>query len=80
MDVFKEMRTELETVLDQLKSEGVLSADIDTSRATMEPPRDASHGDMATNAAMVMAKVAGMKPRDLAEKIWLRQTALLLLK
>lgn len=69
MDVFKEMRAELETVLDQLKSEGVLGGDIDTSRATMEPPRDSSHGDMATNAAMVMAKLAGMKPRDLAEKI-----------
>ncbi|MEM9279053.1 MAG: arginine--tRNA ligase, partial [Pseudomonadota bacterium] len=39
------------------------------SRISVEPPRDASHGDMATNAAMVLAKPAGEKPRDLAEKI-----------
>ncbi|BCJ90702.1 arginine--tRNA ligase [Terrihabitans soli] len=42
---------------------------IDLSRVVVEPPRDASHGDMATNAAMVLAKDLGMKPRDLAEKI-----------
>ena len=69
MDVFKQMHSELDTVLTQLKSDGILGDNIDTSRATMEPPRDASHGDMATNAAMVLAKVAGLKPRDLAEKI-----------
>jgi arginyl-tRNA synthetase len=38
-------------------------------RITVEPPREASHGDLATNAAMVLAKDAGMKPRDLAERI-----------
>jgi arginyl-tRNA synthetase len=42
---------------------------IDFSRVVVEPPRDASHGDMATNAAMVLAKEAKSKPRDLAEKI-----------
>lgn len=41
----------------------------DLSRLTVEPPRDPAHGDMATNAAMVLAKAAGMKPRDLAEQI-----------
>src|SRR6202034_4463205 len=41
----------------------------DLSRVVVEPPRDASHGDMATNAAMVLAKEAKAKPRDLAEKI-----------
>jgi arginyl-tRNA synthetase len=41
----------------------------DLSRVLVEPPRDASHGDMATNAAMVLAKDAGKKPRDLAEAI-----------
>src|SRR4051812_27792422 len=41
----------------------------DLSRVVVEPPRDASHGDMATNAAMVLAKDAGAKPRDLAERI-----------
>ena len=41
----------------------------DLSRVVVEPPRDASHGDMASNAAMVLAKDAGAKPRDLAERI-----------
>ncbi len=41
----------------------------DFSRVLVEPPKDPSHGDMATNAAMVLAKDAGQKPRDLAEKI-----------
>ena len=54
---------------------GVLAAEsgwpegIDLSRVVVEPPRDAAHGDMATNAAMVLAKEAKAKPRDLAEKI-----------
>src|SRR5665213_2909325 len=41
----------------------------DLARVVVEPPRDASHGDMATNAAMVLAKDAGQKPRELADKI-----------
>src|SRR4051812_7269028 len=41
----------------------------DLSRVVVEPPRDATHGDMATNAAMVLAKEAGAKPRDLADRI-----------
>jgi arginyl-tRNA synthetase len=48
---------------------GVLSADVDQSRVTVEPPRDPAHGDIATNAAMVLAKDAGKKPRELAEAI-----------
>jgi arginyl-tRNA synthetase len=52
-----------------LAAEGALPADLDTSRIVVEPPRDASHGDMATNAAMVLAKDAGKKPRDLADAI-----------
>jgi len=42
---------------------------LDQSRVTVEPPRDPAHGDIATNAAMVLAKDAGRKPRDLAEAI-----------
>src|SRR5579862_3437410 len=41
----------------------------DVSRVVVEPPKDPTHGDMATNAAMVLAKEAKAKPRDLAEKI-----------
>src|SRR5471030_2872195 len=47
----------------------LVGASADLSRVVVEPPRDASHGDMATNAAMVLAKDAGQKPRELAEKI-----------
>ncbi len=47
----------------------LVGANADLSRIVVEPPRDASHGDMATNAAMVLAKDAGKKPRDLAEAI-----------
>ncbi|HEY2758803.1 MAG TPA: arginine--tRNA ligase [Pseudolabrys sp.] len=47
----------------------VLGPEADLSRIVVEPPRDATHGDMATNAAMVLSKDAGKKPRDLAEAI-----------
>ena len=46
-----------------------LGADTDLSRVVVEPPKDPTHGDMATNAAMVLAKEARTKPRELAEKI-----------
>jgi arginyl-tRNA synthetase len=52
-----------------LAADGVMPAGLDQSRIVVEPPRDATHGDMATNAAMVLAKDAGKKPRDLAEAI-----------
>src|SRR5690349_454897 len=52
-----------------LATEGNWSAGVDFSRVVVEPPRDASHGDMATNAAMVLAKEAKAKPRDLADRI-----------
>jgi len=47
----------------------LLEANADLSRIVVEPPRDPTHGDMATNAAMVLAKDAGKNPRDLADKI-----------
>jgi arginyl-tRNA synthetase len=52
-----------------LAAEGGWPGGIDLSRVVVEPPRDAAHGDMATNAAMVLAKEARAKPRDLAEQI-----------
>ena len=52
-----------------LIADGVLPRGIDQSRIVVEPPREAAHGDMATNAAMVLAKDAGKKPRELAEAI-----------
>jgi len=52
-----------------------LGPGIDLSRVVVEPPKDSTHGDMATNAAMVLAKEAKAKPRDLAEKIATRLRA-----
>jgi arginyl-tRNA synthetase len=59
----------LDEALDELQSEGVLPADIDRMAVAVEPPRDPSHGDLATNAAMVLAKQARTNPRALAEAI-----------
>jgi arginyl-tRNA synthetase len=55
--------------LDDLVASGDLPADLDRKNVTLEPPRDPSHGDLSTNAAMVLSKAAGEKPRDLAQKI-----------
>jgi arginyl-tRNA synthetase len=59
----------LDGVLDDLVADGTLPAGLDRKNVTVEPPRDASHGDLATNAAMVLAKPAGTNPRALAEAI-----------
>jgi len=59
----------IENVLTDLVAEGVLPAGTSFANVTLEPPRDASHGDLATNAAMVLAKGAGTNPRALAEAI-----------
>jgi arginyl-tRNA synthetase len=67
--LFANVLARVHAVCSALASEGVLPAGIDLSRVVVEPPRDTSHGDMATNAAMVLAKDAKAKPRDLAEAI-----------
>nr|WP_246344354.1 arginine--tRNA ligase [Sphingobium fontiphilum] len=59
----------MNAVLDALEAEGALPPGLSRKAVTVEPPRDPSHGDMATNAAMVLAKPAGTNPRALAEKI-----------
>ena len=59
----------IDAVLNALELEGVLPADTPRGNVTVEPPRDPSHGDLATNAAMVLAKQAKTNPRALAEKI-----------
>ena len=56
-------------VLQSLVEQGALPADAQFSNVTLEPPRDPSHGDLATNAAMVLAKQAKTNPRALAEQI-----------
>jgi len=69
MNIFSEYRQHLMSVLSALQTTGDLPVDINTAAITLEPPRDASHGDMSTNAAMVLAKPAKQKPRDIAEKL-----------
>jgi arginyl-tRNA synthetase len=69
INIFAEMLERVRATSDALIAAGVLPPGIDQSRVTMEPPRDAGHGDMSTNAAMVLAKDAGRKPRELAEAI-----------
>jgi arginyl-tRNA synthetase len=59
----------LDAALDALEAAGTLPGGLKRGAVTVEPPRDPSHGDLATNAAMVLAKPAGMKPRDLAEAL-----------
>jgi arginyl-tRNA synthetase len=68
-NIFAEMLDRVRRASDDLIAAGVLPRGIDLSRITIEPPRDPAHGDMATNAAMVLAKDAGTKPRALAEAI-----------
>ncbi|MGE3991100.1 arginine--tRNA ligase [Pseudorhodoplanes sp.] len=73
-NLFATMLARVISANEALIESGMLPAGIDLARITVEPPRDASHGDMATNAAMVLAKDAGRKPRELAdalaEKLW----------
>ena len=64
MNLFTEIRTLVIASLETMQAEGVLPEGLDFANVAVEPPRDAAHGDMATNAAMVLAKPAKMKPRD----------------
>jgi len=68
-NIFAEVLGRVLSANEKLIAAGVLPAGIDQSRVTIEPPRDPAHGDMATNAAMVLAKEAGRKPRELADAI-----------
>jgi arginyl-tRNA synthetase len=69
MNLFADVAARVTTALETLKSEGKLPADLSPPVFDAEPPRDASHGDVAVNAAMVLAKPAKMKPRDIAEAL-----------
>ena len=69
MNLFADIRALVIDCLDQMVREGALSEGLNFANVTVEPPRDPAHGDMATNAAMVLAKPAGRKPRDIAEAL-----------
>ena len=69
MNHFAYIREKVIATLAALSDAGTIPGSLDTSRVTVEPPRDPEHGDVATNAAMVLAKQAGLNPRDLAAMI-----------
>ena len=66
MNIFAVFKTRIDAVITQLMTEGALPTGLDLSKVAAEPPREAAHGDIATNAAMVLAKPAGKAPRDIA--------------
>ncbi|AML52519.1 arginine--tRNA ligase [Falsihalocynthiibacter arcticus] len=75
MNLFAEIRGLVIESLNAMTSEGILPEGLDFANVAVEPPRDAAHGDMATNAAMVLAKPAKMKPREVADALALKLTA-----
>ena len=69
MNVFSNFHEVIERTIEELAAAGKLPPGLGTARFTVEPPRDPAHGDVSTNAALVLAKTAGMKPRDLADTL-----------
>lgn len=69
MTLYTRFAAHVATALDTLTAAGTLPAGLDRRNVTVEPPRDVTHGDLATNAAMVLAKPAGMNPRALGEAL-----------
>ncbi|HVJ71198.1 MAG TPA: arginine--tRNA ligase [Sphingomicrobium sp.] len=69
MSLYARYTALLDGILDDMVAEGTLPADLNSKAVAVEPPRDPAHGDLATNAAMVLAKGAGTNPRALAELI-----------
>src|SRR5687767_12255508 len=69
MSLYAQYAALLDGLLDELEADGALPAGLERRGVAVEPPRDASHGDLATNAAMVLAKGAGTNPRSLAALI-----------
>ncbi len=69
MNIFAEIRTTVIETLDAMVADGLLPSGLSWGNVAVEPPRDAAHGDMATNAAMVLAKAASQPPRQIAEAL-----------
>ena len=69
MNLFADLRALVIETLTTMTAEGTLPEGLEFANVTVEPPRDPAHGDMATNAAMVLAKPARLKPRDIAEAL-----------
>jgi arginyl-tRNA synthetase len=69
MNVFATFTSHVRAAVERLAATQAFKVPPDLNRIVVEPPRESGHGDLATNAAMALAKEAGLKPRDLAEKI-----------
>jgi arginyl-tRNA synthetase len=69
MNLFAHFQAIVHSAIETLIAAGKLPGGLDLSRVTTEPPRDATHGDVATNAAMVLAKPAGLSPRVVADML-----------
>ena len=69
MNLFADIRSLVVAELAAMVAESRLPAGLDFAQVTVEPPRDPAHGDMATNAAMVLAKPAAMPPRAIADAL-----------
>ncbi|MGJ8546728.1 MAG: arginine--tRNA ligase [Sulfitobacter sp.] len=69
MNLFADIRALVLDTLTVMVADGALPEGLNFDNVTVEPPRDAAHGDMATNAAMVLAKPAKLKPRDIADTL-----------
>ena len=69
MNIFNYFSDIIKSEIQALAEQGVLPEGLDLSRISVEPPRDEEHGDLSTNAAMVLAKPAGLKPRNLGEAL-----------
>src|SRR4051812_35531919 len=76
MNIFKEFESKVKSSLEAMVAAGDLPSGLDWARVTVEPPREAAHGDLSTNAAMVLAKPAGKPPRALADALVTRLAAL----
>src|SRR5579871_6011395 len=66
MSLYLRVKSDILDILQQLQAEGVLPAQLDMAGVDVTPPREESHGDMATNAAMVLAGKASKNPKELA--------------
>jgi arginyl-tRNA synthetase len=69
MNVYAVVHARIVAALQALQGEGALPAGLDFGNVEVSPPREAAHGDLASNAALVLAKAAKSKPRDIAEKL-----------
>ena len=69
MNLFNHFQSKVLSIVEDLSAQGALPPALETAGLTVEPPRDPAHGDLATNAALVLARSARMKPRAIAEAI-----------